>query len=344
MNTENLSTNIEEYLLEDLTCKDDSLHNAINNLSLNDFTLTKDKCSDTDNVYLSNILNLIENIHLRFDKMEITKMSFDSMRYHYIEIYKMLCQGKTQKAKEYIKTMCNNFVDDRILQVEKEYKDHKYDELRFYMKKCLEVIIGKHSECVEAVHTLQKKSNDLETNQNEAMHILNKLKQFLGTENVVERIDEIAKTNNMLEIENSKLQGKLKNIIKENNSKDTKELQEQNIKLQDEVVKFTEKNHKLKKECVIFSNEIGTMKEENRRLQKTIEKQKKIMKAMQMKIGSSFIQFEFPIDELKEKIQKLRLCIQNEQNEITKSEKINEMLDCEKRLNDFLRFQERGNR
>lgn len=293
---------------------------------------------------------VIENVHKKIDKIEITKMGFDSMRYHFCEVYRLLCENKFKKAREYLKMICNDFLDERIIEIDKKWKESKYDQPKekteslFELRKKVEdlnyIFKNMQNEIAEVLTKTEKENSKKLVNEIYEILTSNDLQDLtysnenIDKEDVIELIKTITKKNNKLKRENEEYNNKIINLEKMNEINNQKELYNENVKLQETINKITEKNIKLKKECLLLSNELGSIRDSNKKKNIVIEKQKRIIDILTKKNVKS--DFAFPIDDIKEKIDKLRLEVKNEKNDEIRNKKLNEMMDYERRLADFL--------
>lgn len=339
MTIENTTINSDNSFLHDLT-KDDSLQKDINNLSLIDITNLHDKSNEDGNVYFESIFTGITDVNKKLDKMSMVTLNNDLMRDHYCEIYKLLCKRKIKDAMEYVESLCIGLSDERILTEKNKYKKAKYDELKAKIRAFLNVINKRFAELKLSFAIVKEriKAIDTEEPSKEDVKIVERIKNVLQCENIVDEVLKMKDTIKSLNTENNNLNNKIQAVNNDAIANEVKELQEQNLRLQNEINKLTEKNYKLKKECVLYSNEIGTLKEAYKRKQRTVEKQNKVIELMQNKIGDCSTGFEFPIEELKDKIKNLRIALQGEKSEKSKAHLMREMIDYEKRLNDFVNF------
>ncbi|EJW05074.1 hypothetical protein EDEG_00855 [Edhazardia aedis USNM 41457] len=138
----------------------------------------------------------------------------------------------------------------------------------------------------------------------------------------------------------TKIISSIKHIISENmsltklkqqiSSIDIPTLQEQNIKLQQKLNITNEKYIKLKKEAILLSNTLNEKIDSFKKANKTIKKQKELIDSMM----NQFDKTE-PISILRKRMEELRFLIAKEKDPTKKSSLVDDLVDCERRLNDF---------
>ncbi|WUR02314.1 uncharacterized protein VNE69_01252 [Vairimorpha necatrix] len=111
-----------------------------------------------------------------------------------------------------------------------------------------------------------------------------------------------------------------------------KQLQSQNISFSEVITKVDTTNIKLKKECVILGTEYKKVVDSLKSKNSIIEKQKKLLEVLQTQVGKKQ---NFPIDELKKKIEKLKHKIENENSEEKIYKLRKEKEDYLKRIKDY---------
>ncbi|KAM0676022.1 hypothetical protein GVAV_000802 [Gurleya vavrai] len=333
------------------------------------------KPEQSDSIYLSNIYDLISNLHQKITSLQNKTTIQDSVSYHYCNLYKYLVNNRHKEAKNYLKALCNDVIEPDNNELNKIFLN-VVNHVNFLIKMFNEIrgmvnmkigefkdyeikvsdFINKSKQfdnfLVDLDKILEKEESFLKENSDSSIKLENKdlniefNKLFINEDNnkkvensqekcklILKKIDFLVDKIEDLKLENKKLKSKNNN----NSENNVKNLQEENIKLQESLNELTERNVKMKKENVLLSNELKLQKEANRRRQSAIEKQKKIIEVLQSKFGKENDN-NFFIDELKNKIDNLRIEIGCENSIEKRNKKITEMVDCEKRLNDYLKF------
>lgn len=305
-----------------------------------------------DVVYLSSIYDSIRNLNKKFNKLMKNKFVHKNV---VTDLYKKIQNNDTKSAKVLIENLIDKKDVDKI----------NMNEIRVFIK---ETFPKMYRQILEDINILNSVNQDLAKNTGNLTSIIksknlkisnikSEIKEFMHKYNTIlsnykiEYNDEDLMTffKNLLDtlkrlnqeyqnlkneyksIKESSDVSELKKLLEEKKMV-IKQLQNENISFSEAITKLDTNNIKLKKECVILSNEYKKLVESVKLKNKIIEKQKKVLEVLQ-KQGSK--KNDFPIDDLKNKIGKIKMKIEKELSEEKKTKLINELNDCTKRIEDF---------
>lgn len=177
---------------------------------------------------------------------------------------------------------------------------------------------------------------DVEVLGSAKIDVLDELNVIFPKKEIISSVRDVLHKNKVLE---EKIKSHRASI---DTMAEVKELRENNIKLQNNVNKLTETSAKLKKEYLLACNELNGLRDMVRKKNGVIDKQGKIIDVLQ----KSFSKPEngFPINDIKMKIDSLKMCIEQETGKEEKKKLIDEMVDLEKRLFDYLNLTRKNNK
>ncbi|KAF7683498.1 hypothetical protein TCON_1298 [Astathelohania contejeani] len=265
-----------------------------------------------DDAYLVNIYNLFVSIN--------NKLDFLGSREHK-KILALLKLGRIEEAKEQLSYTVG---DVSIVDV--------------LIGKELDIINNKLRDLLDKISQLKQKETEKKRKLRSVLEkeIKPNLKKEIKREMIELIIEELGIANEHRIEDNDDIGNiiqKYKHKYEEKNKLIISKLQKENLSFSESINKFTEKNIKLKKDCVLLANEVNKFREANKKKNMIIEKQKRIIDLLQRNISNTT---EYPIIELKDRINKLRREMENEDDPIIKNKMMEKIDDYERRVEDFI--------
>ena len=117
-----------------------------------------------------------------------------------------------------------------------------------------------------------------------------------------------------------------------------KDLEDQNMQFSGAVHKLSEKNLKLKNDLSLFNEELKKRMKDSERKNETILRQRTLIKLFQDKLGGVCIS---SVEELRERRERINRKMRVERDFLKRDALRKEMAECDRRLSDFIRMQER---
>lgn len=170
---------------------------------------------------------------------------------------------------------------------------------------------------------------------------------FLDDKEVKRFFARIKDDIKILKDENSELKTQykeLKSQPKESESRIKKEiekyegemskLREENTRITGQINKIVEKHVRYKKEMVTLSKDLTKIKDNSKRKSEIIEKQKRIINLLQRRASDT--SSRFPIDDVEEKIKRLKASFESETDIVRRKKIVGEIAEYERLLSDFV--------
>jgi predicted nucleic acid-binding Zn-ribbon protein len=357
---QNLSIN--EYSPKHSGIYDPSMDlSGINNVSVLDPDLKSDDGNKSvykdDMVYLSSIYDSISRLNKKLNKLMKSKFVHKNV---VTDLYKKIQNNDMKSARVRIESLIDKKELDKINKKEiclfiKETFPNMYKQITEDINSLNIVNQDIVKDTEKLTNIIKSKSFEISSAKN---IIKNQIKDFINKYNTMisdykikyndeenfgtffnNLFDSLNRFNQEYQnfkseyksIKESSDVSELKKLLEEKKMA-IKQLQNENVSFSEAITKLDTNNIKLKKECVILSSEYKKLVESVKLKNKIIEKQKKILEVLQKQVGK---RNEFPIDDLRNKIDKIKMKIEKESSEENKTKLVNELNDCKKRIDDF---------
>ena len=308
----------EENTKNSQTHKSFSLLSGVYDNLTNDQSLTQ---INSENVYLKNIYGLFVSLSKKIDQIgdnDFIEQVYNLLKTNkFEEATKMIEYKKVIKNKDIKNFYENKDLEEKVLESEKILKEIVL-EFDVYKSKIKDEFLNLEYEKLKL-----KKAGE-------------KFKSFIGKINI-ENIQEAEFLKVFPSNYKKLIQKETKDEQIEILSKKIIALGNENGDLQEMHKNAIESFQKMKRELVIYKNEAFKAMEASKRKSAIIEKQKNIIEILQTKISADF-RNDSPIIELSNKVDILRGKIKIEKDEVLRIALKGELKDCEKRLDDFLKF------